>query len=83
MWPYVQMWFPLLSIALTAAICFGVPNYRASASSSAATPRSVKRKIVPPPGLGATVICPPWASMIVREIDSPTPMPCRFVVTNG
>jgi hypothetical protein len=24
MWFYVQMWFPLISIALAAAICFGV-----------------------------------------------------------
>jgi hypothetical protein len=27
MWPYVQMWFPLLTIALTAAICFGVVSF--------------------------------------------------------
>ena len=26
---------------------------------------------------------PPWASMMVREIDRPTPMPCALVVTNG
>ena len=24
MWLYVQTWFPLLTVALTAAICFGV-----------------------------------------------------------
>ena len=47
------------------------------------TPRIVKQKIVPPPGLGFTVICPPWDSMMVRDIDSPIPMPCRFVVTKG
>jgi hypothetical protein len=27
MWFYVQMWFPLLTIALTAAICFGVASF--------------------------------------------------------
>ena len=27
MWFYVQMWFPLLTIALAAAICFGVASY--------------------------------------------------------
>ena len=26
MWLYVQMWFPLLTIALTAAICFSVAS---------------------------------------------------------
>ena len=48
------------------------PNYRASASSSGATPRSVKRKIVPPPGLGVTVICPPWARSGRRDASAPT-----------
>ena len=24
------------------------------------------------------MICPPWDSMMVREIDSPIPMPCCF-----
>ena len=61
----------------------GPQGHWPSVSSSGMTPRSVKRKIVPLPGLGSTVICPPWDSMMVREIDSPTPMPCRFVVTNG
>jgi hypothetical protein len=27
MWFYVQMWFPLLTIALTAAICFSVASF--------------------------------------------------------
>jgi hypothetical protein len=27
MWPYVQMWFPLLTIALTAAICLTVVSF--------------------------------------------------------
>jgi hypothetical protein len=27
MWPYVQMWFPLLTVALTAAICFAVVSF--------------------------------------------------------
>jgi hypothetical protein len=27
MWFYVQMGFPLLSVALTAAICFGVVSF--------------------------------------------------------
>ena len=27
MWLYVQTWFPLLSISLTAAICFGVASF--------------------------------------------------------
>jgi hypothetical protein len=27
MWFYVQMWFPLLTIALTAAICFSVVSF--------------------------------------------------------
>ena len=26
MWPYLQMWFPLSAVALTAAICFGVAS---------------------------------------------------------
>ena len=47
------------------------------------TLRSVKRKIVPPPGFGSAQIRPPCASTMVREIDRPTPMPCCLVVTNG
>ncbi len=27
MWPYVQMGFPLLSVVLTAAICFSVASF--------------------------------------------------------
>jgi hypothetical protein len=27
MWPYVQMWLPVLTIALTAAICFSVASF--------------------------------------------------------
>ena len=27
MWLYVQMWFPLLMVALTAAICFSVVSF--------------------------------------------------------
>ena len=27
MWFYVQMWFPLLTVALTAAICFSVVSF--------------------------------------------------------
>jgi hypothetical protein len=27
MWPYVQMWFPLLTITLTAAICLTVVSF--------------------------------------------------------
>jgi hypothetical protein len=27
MWLYVQSWLPLLSISLTAAICFGVASF--------------------------------------------------------
>ena len=27
MWPYIQMWFPLLTIALTAAICVSVVSF--------------------------------------------------------
>jgi hypothetical protein len=27
MWLYVQTWLPLLSISLTAAICFGVASF--------------------------------------------------------
>jgi hypothetical protein len=26
MWPYLQMWFPLFAVALSAAICFGVAS---------------------------------------------------------
>ncbi len=53
-----------------------VGNYPALASS-------VKRKTVPPAGLDSALMCPPWASTIVRQIDSPTPIPSSFVVTNG
>jgi hypothetical protein len=27
MWLYIETWFPLLTIALTAAICFGVASF--------------------------------------------------------
>ena len=27
MWLYVQMWFPLLTVALTAEICFSVVSF--------------------------------------------------------
>ena len=27
MWSYIQTWFPLLAVALTAAICFSVASF--------------------------------------------------------
>ena len=51
--------------------------------SSASRQRKVKRKIVPPPGRASTQILPPCASTMVRQIDRPSPMPLRLVVTNG
>jgi hypothetical protein len=27
MWFYIQMWFPLFTVALTAAICFGIVSF--------------------------------------------------------
>jgi hypothetical protein len=27
MWPYLQMWLPLLAVALTAAICLSVVSF--------------------------------------------------------
>ena len=33
--------------------------------------------------LGLAQNCPPWASMIVLQIESPMPMPLDFVVKNG
>src|SRR5271166_4753165 len=56
---------------------------RPSPPSSLLTAGSVKVKIVPPPGFGRGVIEPPCDSIIVREIDRPTPMPWLLVVTNG
>src|SRR6188472_283423 len=51
--------------------------------SSVETPGSVTQKVVPSPGLVSTLSWPPCASMIVRQIERPTPIPCFFVVTNG
>ena len=42
----------------------------------------VKRKVVTPL-LEIAEISPPWASMMVRLIASPIPMPWGLVVTNG
>src|ERR1700740_1845655 len=56
---------------------------RPSPVSSLLTTGSVKVKIVPPPGFGRCVIEPPCDSIIVREIDRPTPMPWVLVVMNG
>src|SRR5579875_818726 len=44
---------------------------------------SAKTKDVPPPSRGEAQIRPPCASMMDRQIDSPTPMPRTLVVTNG
>jgi hypothetical protein len=27
MWPYLQMWVPLFSVGLAAAVCFGVASF--------------------------------------------------------
>jgi hypothetical protein len=27
MWPYLQTWFPILIVTLSAAICFGVASF--------------------------------------------------------
>ena len=40
-----------------------------------ATSRSVNWKIAPPDGYGVYQIRPPWASMIVRQMASPIPIP--------
>lgn len=43
----------------------------------------VNRKDVPPLPTASNQIFPPCASMIVRQIDRPTPMPLCFEVMNG
>jgi hypothetical protein len=43
----------------------------------------VKRSAVPCGARGATHSCPPWASMIDRQIESPIPRPSGFVVKKG
>ena len=55
----------------------------ASPASSLVTAGKVKLNTVPPPGLGRGAMEPPCASTMVREIERPTPIPWRFVVTNG
>ena len=40
----------------------------------------MKRKVAPPEALVSAHIRPPWASMIERLMESPTPMPVSFVV---
>ena len=45
--------------------------------------RNVKRKTVPPPRRSSTQILPPCASTMVRQIERPSPMPLRLVVTKG
>ena len=44
---------------------------------------SVKRNVAPRSALFSAQMRPPCASTIVREIDSPTPMPFGLVVKNG
>ncbi len=44
---------------------------------------SVKRNTAPPPGAFSARISPPCASMIVRDIASPRPMPVDLDVTKG
>ncbi len=41
---------------------------------------SVKRNVAPPSGRFSAHILPPYASMIAREIDKPSPVPCGLVV---
>ena len=41
---------------------------------------SVKRNTAPPAAWFSAQIFPPRASMIVREIDNPSPVPCALVV---
>jgi len=50
-----------------------------SFSSFPGTAPRVKRKIVPLPGLGSLRSCPPCASTIERQIESPIPMPFCLV----
>ncbi len=40
-------------------------------------------KAAPPPGVSKTFSSPPWASMILRTIASPRPVPYFFVVKEG
>src|SRR4030095_12209383 len=44
---------------------------------------NVNRKMVPRSGPFSNQMRPPWASMIVRQIESPIPIPDVFDVTNG
>ena len=44
---------------------------------------AVKRKVLPPSGLGVTHSCPPCASTIERLMARPMPSPLGLVVTNG
>ena len=43
----------------------------------------VKVNFAPPAADWETIILPPWDSTIVRQIDSPTPIPQGLVVTIG
>ena len=43
----------------------------------------LKTKTAPPSGFGSNQMRPPWVSMMVREMESPTPMPVRLLVTKG
>ena len=46
-------------------------------------PGTVKRNIAPWPAPSIRLSCPPWASTMVWQIDSPTPNPSVLVVTKG
>src|SRR3546814_3429544 len=52
-------------------------------SDPSGTSGTVNRNVTPPPSFGATHSRPPWASMIDRLIDRPSPMPLLLVVTKG
>ena len=43
----------------------------------------VKWNTAPPPGLGSAQMRPPCDSTMVRQIESPTPMPAGFEVLKG
>jgi hypothetical protein len=46
MWFYVQMWFPLLTVGLTAAICFSVVSFIMGRSVKPRQPKSIPHGIV-------------------------------------
>jgi len=76
--------FPAATIASSSGVLADHEPFRSHASSSRrGTSGTVNRKIVPPSGFGSIQIRPSWASMIVLEIDNPTPIPCPFVLTKG